>query len=158
MRGATRSPAPFILGLGLLVVLVYLFFGVRAHLRNQQTLESIEALRGRVVAARSAVDACNLELAHAETVLRETDALADSLRRAVEAAEEPRADGSRGVDARIYDDYMATFERYNATVAEWESQASEIRAAENECADLIRRHNLIADSLRRLLKEHRIEL
>ena len=76
-------------------------------------------------------------------MFRQKDAEVDSLRRAVEAAEERQPDGSRGVAADEYDAYLVTFERYNTSVAEWEIQVDGIRETEATCRELVVRHNLL---------------
>lgn len=157
-RSSFTGPTRVILGVGLLLALVYTVFGVRAYLRNQATLDAIEGLRQEVLVARTAADSCASQLALAESVFRQMDAEVDSLRRAVEDAEERRPDGTRGVAADEYDAYLETFERYNASVGEWEVLASGIRETEVECRDLVLRHNLLTDSLRRALDDAGIEL
>jgi hypothetical protein len=62
------------------------------------------------------------------------------------------------VAAEGYDDYLATFDRYNATVAEWDEQAEDLREREGACRELVERHNLLADSLRRVLEANGIDL
>jgi hypothetical protein len=53
---------------------------------------------------------------------------------------------------------METFDRYNTSVAEWETQVSGIRETEARCRELVLRHNLLTDSLRQALEEAGIEL
>ena len=157
-RSAFSGPTRIIVGVGLTLAVVYTAFGVRAYLRNQSTLDTIEGLREEVLEARAAVDGCSGDLALAESVFRQKDAEVDSLRRAVENAEDRQPDGSRGVAAVEYDAYMETFDRYNTSVAEWETQVSGIRETEARCRELVLRHNLLTDSLRQALEEAGIEL
>lgn len=157
-RGATTGPTRVILGIGLLLVVVYGALGIRAWLRNQQTLGRIEELRQEMLTARVTADSCQGDLAVAESRFRQKDAEVDSLRREVEAAERRQPDGSRGVDAREYDAYLETFEAYNAAVSDWEARASGIREMEERCTQLILRHNLLADSLRRAVEAAGIEM
>lgn len=157
-RSVARGPTRFILGFFLLLAAVYTAFGVRAWFRNQRTLGDIEALRGEALQARTAADACTSELALAESVFRQQDAEVDSLRRVVDAAEEPLPGGGRGVAAEGYDTYLESLEEYNAAVAEWEAQVEGIRSREEECRGLVERHNFLADSLRRVLEENGIVL
>lgn len=155
---ASAGPTRWIVGLFLLLAAVYTALGVRAWLRNQRTLAYIEDLRGEVMAARTAADGCASELALAESVFRQQDAEVDSLRRVVESAEAPLPGGGRGVDAREYDAYLESFDEYNAAVGEWEAQVEGIRTREGECRTLVERHNLLTDSLRRVLEENGIVL
>ncbi|HSG48214.1 MAG TPA: hypothetical protein VLA43_10400 [Longimicrobiales bacterium] len=157
-RSASAGPTRFIIGFFLLLAAVYTAFGVRAWLRNQRTLEAIEALRGEVLAARTAADACTSELALAESVFRQQDAEVDSLRRVVDAAEAPLPGGGRGVPAEGYDAYLESFQEYNAAVGEWEAQVEGIREREEACRGLVERHNVLADSLREVLEENGILL
>lgn len=158
MSRSPRGPVPYVVGFFVLLAAVYAVFGFRAWLQNRRTLESIEALRGQVLEARVEADRCTSDLALAESVFRQKNAEVDSLRRAVEAAERPLPGGGRGVDAEGYDDYLVTFDRYNAAVREWETQAGEIREREGACREFVERHNLLADSLRRVLEENGIRL
>lgn len=153
-----RGPVPYVVGFFALLAAVYAVFGFRAWLQNQRTLQSIEALRSEVLEARVAADRCASDLSLAESVFRQKNAEVDSLRREVDAAERPLPGGGRGVDAEGYDDYLATFDRYNAAVGEWERQADEIREREGACRELVESHNLLADSLRRVLEENGIRL
>ena len=104
------------------------------------------------MAARAQADACTNQLALDESVFQRTNTTVDSLRRVVDAAEEPLPDGGRGVDAREYEAYMESFEEYNRSVEDWESQAEGLRARQAECSGLIEYHNRTADSLRTLLE------
>ena len=153
-----RGPVPYVVGFFILLAAVYAVLGFRAWLGNQRTLDAIESIRGDVMAARAEADRCASDLALAESVFRQKNAEVDSLRRAVDAAEEPLPGGGRGVAAEGYDDYLVTFDRYNAAVGEWEEQAEEIREREGACRELVERHNLLADSLRRVLEENGIDL
>lgn len=157
-RSATATPTRVILGAGALLVLVYAGFGYRAHLRNQEILEGIETLRGQVFEVRSAADSCSTELAVAESGFRTFEATVDSLRRAVDGAEEALPGGGRGVAAEGYEAYMASFNEYNAAVAEWETREESLRAIEARCRELVERHNALTDSLLEMLDENGIEL
>lgn len=153
-----RGPVPYVVGFFVLLAAVYAVLGFRAWLANQRTLEAIESLRGDVMAARAGADRCASDLALAESVFRQKNAEVDSLRRAVDTAEEPLPGGGRGVPAEGYDDYLETFDRYNAAVAEWDEQAEDLREREGACRELVERHNLLADSLRRVLEANGIDL
>lgn len=157
-RSASAGPTRFIIGFFLVLAAVYTVFGVRAWVRNQRTLEAIEALRSEVLEARAATDACTSELALAESVFRQQDEVVDSLRSAVDAAEEPLPGGGRGVPAEGYEAYLESFREYNAAVGEWEAQVEGIREREETCRGLVERHNVMADSLRRVLEENGIIL
>lgn len=150
---AFAGPTRVILGGLAVLALVYLFFGVRAWMRNQRTLEEIERVRSAVLAARAEADACTSRLALDESVFQRTNATVDSLRAVVNDAEEPLPEGGRGVDAREYEAYMESFDAYNRTVEDWEAQAEGLRARQAECTELIEYHNRMADSLRTLLEE-----
>lgn len=157
-RSASAGPTRFIIGFFLVLAAVYTALGVRAWLRNQRTLEAIEALRGEVLTARAATDACTSELALAESVFRQQDAQVDSLRRVVDAAEGPLPGGGRGVPAEGYDAYLESFDEYNAAVGEWEAQVEGIREREGMCRGMVERHNVLTDSLRQVLEENGIIL
>jgi len=145
-------------GFFLLLTAVYATLGFRAWLRNQRTLEEIEALRGEVFAARASAESCTADLAVAESEFRLRNAEVDSLRRRVRGSEEPLAEGGRGVPAEEYDAYLEAFDEYNASVAEWEARAEALREREGACREAVERHNLLADSLRRVLEENGIQL
>lgn len=155
---ATRGPTRWIVGFFVLLTAVYATLGFRAWLRNQRTLEAIEALRGEVFQARSAAESCTTDLAVAESDFRQRNAALDSLRLRVRGSEEPLPQGGRGVPAEEYDAYLEAFDEYNASVAEWESGVEALREREGACRELVERHNLLADSLRRVLEENGIRL
>ncbi|MDT8342453.1 MAG: hypothetical protein RQ751_13150 [Longimicrobiales bacterium] len=157
-RSATRGPTRWVIGFFLALIGLYATLGARAWLRNQRTLEAIEALRLEVHEARTAADSCTADLALAESDLRGTDAAADSLRGAVERAEDTLPGGGRGVPAAEYEAYLEAFERYNDTVREWEARARELREHEERCRALIERHNALTDSLRGRLNDAGITL
>jgi hypothetical protein len=144
-------------GAGLALALFYFVLGYRAHLRNQRVLDQVEALGAEVQAARAAADGCVNDLAMAESLFRQTQADADSLKAQVEAAEQPLPGGGRGVDAQAYETYMADVGDYNAAVERWEAQGEEVEARDQECRALVERHNLLLDSLRALMAEHGLE-
>lgn len=151
--GRQASPGKFIL-VGVVVLgLVYFAFGFRAWMEKQRQLDRIEALREDVFQARSDADACTSRLALDESIFRQTNASLDSLRSAVEGAEEPLPDGGRGVDAEEYEAYMEDFNAYNEGVERWEAEAQSVRDREEECRQLVLRHNLLVDSLRNVLRD-----
>lgn len=153
----TRGPTRVILGAGLALALFYFVLGYRAHLRNQGILAQVEALGAEVQVARAAADGCANDLAMAESLFRQTQADADSLRAMVEAAEQPLPGGGRGVDAQEYDAYMADVGDFNAAVERWEAQGEEVQTRDQECRVLVERHNTLLDSLRALMAEHGLE-
>ncbi len=151
---STKGPTRIIIGVGVALALFYFVLGYRAHLRNQAILDGIETLREEVRVARVAVDGCNGDLAMTRSVFEQTQASVDSLRRAVEAAEEPLPEGGRGVDASEYDAYLVVFDQYNASLATWEEQGEEVRAQDARCRELTGAHNALLDSLRAMLQEN----
>lgn len=151
--GGTPSPGKFILGGVVVLGVIYFAFGFRAWMEKQATLDRIEELRGVVFEARNRADGCASSLALDESMLRQTDARLDSLRAAVEGAEEPLPGGGRGVDAEEYEAYMEDFNAYNDGVERWEAQARSVRDREEECRQLVLRHNVLVDSLRTLLRD-----
>jgi hypothetical protein len=53
-----------------------------------------------------------------------------------------------GVPGDEYGEYLATFDRYNDSVAVWESRADALRATEAYCRVLAEAHNALQDSIR----------
>jgi hypothetical protein len=58
------------------------------------------------------------------------------------------------VDAEEYEAYMEDFNAYNEGVGRWESQARSVRDREEECRQLVMRHNVLVDSLRTVLRDN----
>lgn len=112
----------------------------------------IEALREEVRSRRAAVDSCRLAVSREEMGFQEFDRRVDSLRQRVDGYEAMAPDG---VPADSYGVYMEAFERYNRAVPDWTARADTLRAHWGACREATRAHNVLADSLRRLLERIR---
>lgn len=112
-----------------------------------------EELRDEVRELRPRLERCLDELDRAEGAFRAQEAATEGLRARVEAFEEVDAEGVRGVPSDDYEDYIEVFERYNASLPEWERRAAEVEEFAAACRALAEAHNVRADSLRTLLVE-----
>lgn len=111
--------------------------------------ERIETLREELRESRVAVDSCRQAVSREELAFQEYDRAVDSLRRRVEDYESM---DPGGVPADSYPAYMETFDRYNRAIPDWTARADTLQAHWSTCRERIREHNVVADSLRRLLE------
>lgn len=140
-------PVRPVLALVLLAVSVGLWvmrLGERAERREE------EQLRDELRVARVAVDSCRLEVARGEMAFRDHHDRVDSLRERVRGYE---ALDQRGVPADSYAVYMEVFERYNRSVQAWTQRADTLEAEWEACREIVRAHNVLADSVRTRLAE-----
>jgi hypothetical protein len=121
-----------------------LFALAAGMIRRQQ---AVLGVRDQLALLRTSVDSCQAALPAEASVFEAFGQRADSLRARVRALE---AIDPRGVPADSYRVYLDALERYNRTVDGWEPRADSLRARWDRCRDLTERHNLLADSLRRL--------
>jgi hypothetical protein len=128
--------------------------GARRLMERQRTATEVTRLRDGLYRARAAADRCRGALANSQASLEELDLVVDSMRARVDSFETLDA---RGVPEAEYDEYLETFEGYNDSVAAWEARATRLRAVDASCRTVIRRHNALSDSLRRVLAEAGIE-
>ncbi len=110
----------------------------------------LETLRGELWSTRSMADSCRLSLAREEQEFRGFDAYIDSLHTRVRGFEDLDPGGVPGPE---YPEYLALFDRYNDSVAVWQSRADSLRATEASCRSLAESHNTLQDSLRRRSSE-----
>lgn len=140
------------------VVVVVLGFGVRAYIETQAKIDEVESLRAVMLEARAGVDACFVERDRAQSIFNQTDRVVDSLRTVVEDAEIPLPQGGRGVEEARYPEYLGTIEVYNLSVREWEAAADSLKAIDARCRPMVESHNLLVDSLTRILEAEGVEL
>lgn len=98
---------------------------------------------------RSEAFACNADLAREEGRFREFDRHVDSLRAEVGDYES----NERTVPAAEFERYLDTFDTYNESVGAWRDRADELQARWQDCAELTAKHNALADSANRLLRD-----
>ncbi len=143
-RGLTASLAALaILGTGVLG-----FLSIDRILERQRTEDEINALREELFRSRAAADRCRGSLQTSQAALVELSVTIDSLKRVVDDFESLPG---RGVPAASYDAYMSVFEEYNDSVGVWEGRESRLRSSESACRATIQDHNLLTDSLQRVL-------
>lgn len=110
--------------------------------------ERLTSLRDTLRARRAAADSCRRVLSYEEASFQDYDERIDSLRERVRGYE---ALDPEGVPADSYGIYLEAFDRYNDAVPGWEARAESLEAVWQECRALVREHNEMADSVRRLL-------
>ena len=140
------------------VVLGVLFLGVKAYLETQAKIDEVESLRAVMLEARAGVDACFVERDRAQSIFDQTDRIVDSLRAAVDDIEFRLPEGGRGVDEERYPEYLGTVEVYNLSVREWGAAADSLQAVDARCRPLVEAHNVLVDSLTRILEAEGVEL
>jgi chromosome segregation ATPase len=148
-----KPPARWALTIvGVIAVAVLLVTGARRILERQRTTREVNRLREELYRARAGADRCRASLLNSESSIRDLSAAIDSLRDRVDDFETGEG-GTRSVPAERYQEYLETFERYNDSVAVWESREQRLRAAEASCRETIETHNALSDSLQRVLLE-----
>jgi hypothetical protein len=114
----------------------------------------MEGLRAQLAAMRTASTECVANLSREQADFRAYDLGVDSLRSAID---EDESGPSGGVPGDRYDAYLAVFDRYNRSVAEWQEQADSLELRGQECAELVQAHNLLADSVLGLVEARAAE-
>ncbi len=140
------------------VAAVVLGFGVKAYVETQAKIDEVESLRGVMLEARAGVDACFVERDRAQSMFDQTDRVVDSLRADVDDIEIALPEGGRGVKQERYPAYLGIVEIYNLSVREWEAAADSLQAVDARCRPLVEAHNLLVDSLTRILEAEGVEL
>lgn len=125
------------------VALVVLAIVSQIRLRNQRQDEL--RLQERVAEAKLSAEECTRTLAVAEAAFADLDARVDSLRGVTDAFE---ALDPEGVPAARYEEYLASVDRYNAAVADWEDSADALRSSETQCRVTVESYNALVDSVR----------
>ena len=136
-------------GLAVLVLVASAVLAVRSIADRRRTAREIRDLRDDIYVARVAADSCRNAVAYAELSFRRFGDAVDSVRGQVRGFE---ALDERGVPEERYDEYLEVFNAYNDSVALWDDRVAQLRADEAACRDIIDRHNLLADSLRKRLQ------
>jgi hypothetical protein len=139
-----------LLGTGALVLVALGALAVHSFLGENEVRRELEALRGELRSARSQADSCRVALTWEEQDFLGFDAYVDSLHGQVRGFEDPDQGGVPGVE---YEEYLASFDRYNDSVAVWQNRVDSLRATEASCRALAEAHNALGDSLRQRLSE-----
>ena len=148
-----RAPARWALTvLGVIAATLLLVTGGQRIVERQRTTREVNRLREELYRARAGADRCRASLLNSESSIRELSAAIDDLRDQVDEFESGEG-GARSVPAAQYEEYLETFERYNDSVAVWESREQRLRATEASCRETIETHNALSDSLQRVLQE-----
>ncbi|HSJ10952.1 MAG TPA: hypothetical protein VK928_13600 [Longimicrobiales bacterium] len=131
-----------------LIVIVIAAAGVAQVARMMRPHDRLAEARDTLFALRASVDSCQVALDDGEAALVDWNRGVDSMRERVRAFE---ALDPRGVPQDSYTIYMRAFEAYNDSAASYAPRADTLQAQLERCRGLTRRHNLMADSVRRLL-------
>lgn len=121
-----------------------------AVLRGSRPADPVTDLRERLQTLHQSADSCRTALTGDEADLHEYAAQLDSMRERVREYEGLHPDG---VPVDSYAQYMRTFDQYNDSAATWDNRADTVRARLARCQDIVRTHNLLGDSLRRVIVE-----
>jgi chromosome segregation ATPase len=142
-----RIPALIILGAVLLAA-----GGIVSVSRMLQHPGPVEDARAELRQLRAEIDSCQAALDTSQAGLLAYNDQLDSLRGRVREME---ALHPRGVPADSYAIYIETFRQYNDSVAGWEQQVETLQETRSDCVSFIAQHNMMLDSLRRLLAAQR---
>jgi hypothetical protein len=126
--------------------------GILSVGRTLRQPTAVAVLRDSLQVLRVAADSCRAVLDDGQAGLREHNALLDSMRGRVRELE---AHDPRGVPVDSYAVYMDVFEAYRDSAAGWGARIEVLQDAREHCRIVTERHNLLADSLRRLLIDAR---
>jgi hypothetical protein len=129
---------------GIVVVVVLAFRG----LRGLGPGDPHEALRDTIAELRTQADSCRIEVNGGAADLRAYDRRLDSMR---ERVRELEALDRRGVPADSYAIYMTAFTAYNDSAAAWPPLEQAVRDLDARCRAVAEHHNILTDSLRRLV-------
>ena len=133
---------------------VMLSLGLRAALSaGMSPRERVEDMRERLRELRFSVNSCVAVMGMDEQAVQIRLLDTDSLRARIDALE---ALDPRGVPRDSFPTYMELVDRYNSTVAGWDTLGQQARNRREECSVLVDSHNLLSDSLRALLTEQGI--
>lgn len=136
---------------GIVILLLAVAAVVLAALAGGPILErsrragQMQDLRAALDQARISADSCKVALGWEEEAFRDFDRMVDSLRTAVEGFEDAE---QGGVPQEVYQEYIESFDLYNASVATWQERADSLQANETRCRGLVEAHNLLGDSIR----------
>jgi hypothetical protein len=100
--------------------------------------------------ARMAADSCATALETEQAVFDDFVERVEDLKGRIADYE---ARDERGVPAEDYPEYLVSVDSFNAIVPEWESAADSLRAHRVACEEVVRIHNLLADSARDLAEQ-----
>lgn len=123
---------------------------VMGQMSESATRAEAEGLRDEVRGVRSELEVCLDDLDRIERAFRSHERSTQWLRERVESFETMDA---RGVPSDRYDEYLATFDRYNESLPEWERLGAAVQQLSGKCRLLAEEHNQRADSLASFLVE-----
>ena len=133
-----------------MLALLFAALGVRAAFTSgPSTRERVDDVRERLRELRFAVNSCVAAMSFDEQAVQLRLADTDSLRGRIDALE---ALHPRGVPRDSFPVYMELVDRFNRTVASWDTLGAQARSRREECTVLVDRHNLLSDSLRVILE------
>lgn len=127
----------------LLIVIIIAFRGVRGMRKDPHA-----ELRDAISSLRASSDSCRWDVENRAADLRVYNRQIDSIRARVRELE---ALDRRGVPVDSYRVYMRTFNEYNDSVAAWAPREDTVRALDARCRAIAETHNVLADSLRKLV-------
>lgn len=130
-----------------LAAVVMLSALLTVSLRPASPRELFFDMRPDLSLARQAADSCTSELAVEQAGFDAFVDRVDGLRSRIERLE---ALDDRGVPADSYAEYIEAVDSFNVVTPGWESAADSLRLHRQSCKDLVRTHNLLADSARAL--------
>jgi hypothetical protein len=106
-------------------------------------------LRDSIAVLRVAADSCRVGVDSGVAALRGFNDTLTAMRTRVRGLE---ALDERGVPIDSYPVYMDAFEGYNRAAGEWAAREDSVRAQDGRCRDVARTHNVLADSMSRIIR------
>ena len=136
--------------LALLVFLTLAALGAVAFqlMGPPSTRETIEAARDSLRVLRSEAEACRAGIRQGEVEFRDYQGEVAALRERIRNLESLHPDGVPGDSYAIYLEVVNTF---NLAVPDWSDRVDTLQAGWASCRNVVEAHNVMADSLQRLL-------
>lgn len=136
--------------LALLVFLTLAALGAVAFqiMGPPSTRETIEAARDSLRVLRNEAEACRAGIRQGEVEFRDYEGEVAALRERIRNLESLHPDGVPGDSYAIYLDLVNSF---NLAVPDWSERVDTLRAGWSSCREVVEAHNVMADSLQRLL-------
>jgi len=139
-------PGPF----ALLVVLTLAAVGAVGFqlLAPPSPREHIEAARETLRDLRAQAQTCRATIRQGEVEFRDYEGEVNALRARIRDLESLHPDGVPGDSYAVYLELVNTF---NLAVPDWSEKVDTLQAGWSSCRDIVEAHNVMADSLQRLL-------
>ena len=119
------------------------------------TRKTIESARDSLRVLRSEAEACRAGIRQGEVEFRDYEGEVAALRERIRNLESLHPDGVPGDSYAVYLEVVNSF---NLAVPDWSERVDTLQAGWSTCREVVEAHNVMADSLQRLLDAEGITL